>query len=158
MYKHIIPTNISDNGNIGNGFLKKRNTVEAITILIIMFIVFKYALFAVPFFLKTILFVTFALFPAIIALIGIGDESLLEALITYRAYSKTKDIIPYSLAAYGEEEKEPESRKERKQRKKEEKERKKEDKAAEKARKKGEKKKPPKPKKEKKKKEKKKKK
>lgn len=110
-----------DNGNFGNGFLKKRNSIEAAIIILVMFIIFKYALFMVPFFLKTILFVTFAVFPAIIALLGIGDESLGEAIMTMRQYSKFKDIIPYSLAAYGVVEEEPGeklTRKEKKERKK----------------------------------------
>lgn len=111
MYRHAIPVNIQDNGNFGNGFLKKRNTVEAAIILGTMFLIFKYALAAVPFFLKTILFVSFAIMPAILAIIGIGNESLSEALITFRNYSKMKSMLPYSLAAYGVEPKKQEEEK-----------------------------------------------
>ena len=104
---HIIPVNVIDNGNImGTGF-KTKNAVEAAVIVIGMIIVFKLFLAAVPFMIKTILFIVFALFPGAIALIGIGNESLSEAIRTYRAYKKTKDFLPYSMAElFPEEEKE----------------------------------------------------
>lgn len=122
MYRHKIPVNVTDNGNFGNGYLKKRNTIEAAIIIFIMFLIFKYLLVAVPLFLKTVLFTTFALMPALIALIGIGDESVTEAIMTYRRYSKMEKVLPYSLTAQEvEEEKEKPSRKERREAKKAEK-------------------------------------
>lgn len=111
---HIIPVNVIDNGNImGTGF-KTKNAVEAAVIVIGMIIVFKLFLAAVPFMIKTILFIVFALFPGAIALIGIGNESLSEAIRTYRAYKKTKDFLPYSMAElFPEEEKEKKTKNKR---------------------------------------------
>ena len=103
---HIIPVNVIDNGNILGTGIKTKNAVEAAVIVIGMIIIFKLFLAAVPFMIKTILFIVFALFPGAIALIGVGNESLSEAIRTYRAYKKTKDFLPYSMAElFPEEEK-----------------------------------------------------
>ena len=99
MYRHIIPVNIMDNGNFAGGFLKKRNTVEAVIIAAVMLIIIKTLLFAVSFLVKTIIFVVLGIMPALLALIGVGDESLSEAFMTYIRYKKARDVLMYNLAA-----------------------------------------------------------
>lgn len=129
MYIHQIPTNILDNGNLMGGFLKRRNTIEAGIILLGMFLIFKIALFAVPFMVQVVLFVIFAICPAIIAVMGIGDESLSEALFTYMAYRKTPDMLSFNLAEMFPEEAEDEQKtKDKRKEKREEKKRTKKDK------------------------------
>lgn len=139
MFIHQIPTNILDNGNLMGGFLKRRNTVEAGLILVGMFLIFKIALFAVPFMIRVVLFVIFAICPAIIALMGIGNESLSEALFTFISYKKMPEMLSYNLAEMFPETEEEDEAPEKKQKRAEKKAAKKQQKALRTAEKKAEK-------------------
>lgn len=97
MYKHIIPKNISDNGDFFNGEIKKRNLYEAVGIFLVGLLIHKVAFFAVPFIYKTILFLIFVILPTAFAVVGINDKSLLEALGNIIRYYRMRDILPYSL-------------------------------------------------------------
>ena len=138
---HFIPVNVIDNGFIGGSHFKTRNAIEAGIIALGMFLLMKIVLFAVPVLIWTILFIVFGLFPALIALIGIGNESLSEAIRTYMAYRKTKAFLPYSMSQLfppGEspKEKEKKGKKEKRAEKKEQKKKKKSEKKDAKAEKK----------------------
>lgn len=122
---HIIPANVIDNGYIFGSHIKTRNAIEAAVIALGMLIIMKVFLSALPIIIWTILFIVFGLFPALIALIGIGNDSLSEAIRTYRAYKKTKDFLPYSMAQLFPVEEAEDKKKQKKAGKKEKKEEKK---------------------------------
>lgn len=135
---HFIPVNVIDNGYIGGTHFKTRNAIEAGVITIGMFLLMKIVLFAVPVLIWTFLFIALGIFPGLIALIGIGNESLSEAIRTYLAYKKTKSFLPYSMSQLfppdaTPKEKEKKGKKDRKTAKKEQKKEKKEEKKAAKA-------------------------
>jgi len=115
---HYIPVNVIDNGCIGGTHIKTRNAVEAGAIALGMFLLMKIFLFAVPVLIWTILFFLFGLFPGLIALIGIGNQSLSEALRTYLSYRRSKELLPYSMAALLPEEEKPAKRHGKEERKK----------------------------------------
>lgn len=95
---HFIPVNVIDNGFIGGTHIRTRNAIEAAIIALGVFLFMKIFLYAVPVIIWTILFIVFGGFPALLALIGIGNESLSEAVRTYLAYRKTKAFLPYSMS------------------------------------------------------------
>jgi len=97
MYRHVIPQNISDNGDFFNGAIKKRNFYEAVALFLVGLLILKFALFAVPLIYKAIIFVFCPCLITVFALIGIGDQSLFECLGTIVKYKTTKDILHYSL-------------------------------------------------------------
>lgn len=97
MYKHIIPQNISDNGDFFNGAIKKRNFYEGVAIFVVGIIILKFGLFAVPLIYRSIIFVFFPCLITVFALIGIGDQSLFECIGTLISYRTMKDILPYAL-------------------------------------------------------------
>lgn len=97
MYKHVIPVNIGSDGKIFGGLIKKRNFYEAIGFFLFGFFIVKTILAPLPLIPKTVCFVFVAILPTVIALVGIGDQSILEALFTYIAYRRRKDILPYNI-------------------------------------------------------------
>lgn len=96
---HYIPVNVLDNGCVWGTRIKTRNLIEAAVITLGVFLVMKVFFSALPVILWTILFLLFGLIPGLTALIGIGNESLSEAVRTYLAYRRSKDFLPYSMAA-----------------------------------------------------------
>ena len=104
MREHIIPINTGSNGNIAGGMLKKRNCFEAVVVLILGFLLFKVALFAVPFLIKTVLFIIFVGVPVGVTLFGIGDNSLFEFLMIQIRYIRKRDMLPYKIQTFEEEE------------------------------------------------------
>lgn len=106
MAKHIIPVNISADGNLFGGAIKKRNAIEAAGILLIGVAILKFILFALPFIIKACVYFLISIVPAVLALIGIGDQSMLEWISNTRSYRKGKDVIPFLIPTQEEEEEE----------------------------------------------------
>ena len=81
---HYIPVNVLDNGCVWGTRIKTRNLIEAGVIALGVFLIMKIFLSALP---------------GLIALIGIGNESLSEAAATFLAYRRSKEFLPYNMAA-----------------------------------------------------------
>ena len=96
---HYIPVNVLDNGCVWGTRIKTRNLIEAGVIALGVFLIMKIFLSALPVIVWTVLFLLFGLFPGLIALIGIGNESLSEAAATFLAYRRSKEFLPYNMAA-----------------------------------------------------------
>lgn len=133
MYKHIIPVNISADGNLFGGIIKKRNALEASLVLLAGILLFKIFLFALPMMIKTALFILFVIFPAVITLIGINNQSVIELIILVISYKRKPEIYPYNIQTDASVEPEPTSFLEKRAAKKEAKKKQKEAKKTAKA-------------------------
>ena len=96
MLRHVIPVNVSSDGNLFGGIIKKRNALEAGIVLLLGIIFFK--VFAIiPLIPKIVIFFIVFLLPAGVAAIGINDQSVVEFLFLMFNYKRRSDIIPYQL-------------------------------------------------------------
>ena len=98
MYKHIIPVNMLDNGNIGNGMLKKRNCIEAGCYALLIYIILRILSSYLSLTLILILGAAIGAVPALFLVIGVGEESVVEAILTYITFRRQKKVLRYSLA------------------------------------------------------------
>lgn len=97
MYRHIIPVNISADGNLFGGLIKKRNAIEACLIALAGILFFKVFLYALPIIIKTALFVVIVLLPAVIALIGIDNQSVVEKIVSIISYKRKPKVYQYNI-------------------------------------------------------------
>ena len=93
---YIIPANVTDNGNVINGNIKKKNAYEAAAILfvgvIFCFILLGF-LHLIP---KLIIFTVFVML-SLVAVVGIKGDSLIETLLEAFFFNKKKRTMKYRL-------------------------------------------------------------
>ena len=93
---YIIPANVTDNGNVINGNIKKKNAYEAAAIFVIGFLVSFLLLGFLPTIPKIIIMTFFFMF-ACLAVVGIKGESLFETFLEAFFFRKKVRVMKYRL-------------------------------------------------------------
>lgn len=94
-FKHPIPQNVSEARNL-LGITTSRNMAEAASILFLWFFINKYFLFYFTILTRAVIFV-FALFPALIAFVGVGEKSMFQYFSDLITFKLRKGIYKYRL-------------------------------------------------------------
>lgn len=94
---YVIPPNITDNGNVFNGLIKKKNLFEAIIVASVGFLIW----FFIKLFVSSVIVKVVLILPAVLltllTLVGLGESSLLEHMIEVSYFNKKKRIIKYKI-------------------------------------------------------------
>lgn len=93
---YVIPTNIADNGNVLNGYFKKKNAYEAAFFLFIGAILSVVFLGFLPMIPRLIVFGIFLIL-AFISLAGIKGQSFIEFLLEVVFFKRKKRVMKYRL-------------------------------------------------------------
>lgn len=93
---YIIPANVTDNGNVINGNIKKKNAYEAGVIAVAGLIFSLLILGFLPLIVKIIILMLFFML-ACLAIVGIKGESLFEAVLENFFFKKKMRVMKYRL-------------------------------------------------------------
>lgn len=104
---YIIPANVTDNGNVLNGNIKKKSAYEAVAIVVLGVALSFGLLWFIPLLAKVIITVVFVMI-AFVALAGIKGESFVEYLIEVFFFKRKQRTMKFRLPR-----KEPEMKKRR---------------------------------------------
>jgi len=94
---HIIPVNVSQDGGWLGGMVKKRNAIEAFVVIMLGLLVCVAILGFLPALVRVIIFFILFMLPAVVAIVGINDQSASEYVITSIKYRNANDIVPYLI-------------------------------------------------------------
>ena len=101
---YIIPSNVTDNGNVVRGLFKKKNAAEAVVVLAIGAVISFLFLSFLGFLVRMGVFIFFALLSAIVV-VGIKGESFGEYVLETTLFKKKKRSMKYRLPRKNYEEK-----------------------------------------------------
>ena len=94
-FKHPIPQNVSEARNL-LGITTSRNIAEAAVILFLWFFINKYFLFYFTLLTRAIIFI-FALFPTLIAFVGVGEKSMFQYFSDLITFKLRHGVYKYRL-------------------------------------------------------------
>lgn len=93
---YFIPANVTDNGNVFSGNIKKKNAYEAAAVFTFGLVLSLLLLAFLPFIAKAIIITIFFMISCL-ALVGIRGQSLFEAILESFFFNKKKRVMKYRL-------------------------------------------------------------
>lgn len=94
---YVIPPNITDNGNVLNGMIKKKNLFESIAVFVAGFLIWSLIKpFIVSGMVKAILLIP-TVFLTMLTLVGFGESSLIEYILEATNFKKKKRVVIFKI-------------------------------------------------------------